>query len=210
MSCLKIQDNKNGSILPWKICTKKKIARAPFLNPFHPLGLRPHSTCWLPNPNLNVFRSLSIGDEPKLVLSRRQIIASLEEEISPSPTSSPPTQQIFSRSCLLHQLSQDEGSDSFSSSLESSDNEYLEDNSSEDGNSVDNENLMEFLCENNNILTGDQIIKRLKWVATLGVGGFGRVELVKIDTNQNCAFALKKIKKNEVETLNRNPKYSNW
>lgn len=145
---------------------------------------------------------MSIGDEPKLVLSRRQIIASLEEEISPSPTLSPPSsQQIFSRSCLLHQLSQDEGSDCLSSSLESSDNEYLEDNSSEDDH--DNENLMEFLCENNNVLTGDQIIKHLKWVATLGVGGFGRVELVKIDNNQNCAFALKKIKKNEVDILYR-------
>lgn len=62
---------------------------------------------------------------------------------------------------------------------------------------------MEFLCENNNVLTGDQIIKHLKWVATLGVGGFGRVELVKIDNNQNCAFALKKIKKNEVDILYR-------
>ena len=41
-------------------------------------------------------------------------------------------------------------------------------------------------------------LKNLKWVATLGVGGFGRVELVTVGNNRNNAFALKKMKKSEV------------
>ena len=41
-------------------------------------------------------------------------------------------------------------------------------------------------------------LKSLKWVATLGVGGFGRVELVTCGQNKNNAFALKKMKKSEV------------
>ena len=41
-------------------------------------------------------------------------------------------------------------------------------------------------------------LKSLKWIATLGVGGFGRVELVTAGPNNNVAFALKKMKKNEV------------
>ena len=38
----------------------------------------------------------------------------------------------------------------------------------------------------------------LQWVGTLGVGGFGRVELVTAGHNNNQAFALKKMKKAEV------------
>jgi len=39
----------------------------------------------------------------------------------------------------------------------------------------------------------------LQWVGTLGVGGFGRVELVTAGNNNNHAFALKKMKKAEIE-----------
>ena len=41
-------------------------------------------------------------------------------------------------------------------------------------------------------------LQDLRWVATLGVGGFGRVELV---TCGERSFALKKIKKSEVNTM---------
>ena len=42
-------------------------------------------------------------------------------------------------------------------------------------------------------------LKSLKWIATLGVGGFGRVELVTVSQNNNNAFALKKMKKSEIQ-----------
>lgn len=38
----------------------------------------------------------------------------------------------------------------------------------------------------------------LNWVATLGVGGFGRVELVTAGDNNNESFALKKMKKSDI------------
>ena len=41
-------------------------------------------------------------------------------------------------------------------------------------------------------------LSELQWVCTLGVGGFGRVELVTAGRNNNTAFALKKMKKFEV------------
>ena len=44
----------------------------------------------------------------------------------------------------------------------------------------------------------DVTLKSLRWIATLGVGGFGRVELVTVGQNSNKAFALKKMKKSEV------------
>jgi hypothetical protein len=43
-------------------------------------------------------------------------------------------------------------------------------------------------------------LESLTWVATLGVGGFGRVELVTGGSN-NRPFALKKMKKNEVSSI---------
>merc|ERR1719336_3704673 len=42
-------------------------------------------------------------------------------------------------------------------------------------------------------------LKSLKWIATLGVGGFGRVELVTVGANRSNAFALKKMKKSEIQ-----------
>ena len=44
-------------------------------------------------------------------------------------------------------------------------------------------------------------LSELQWVCTLGVGGFGRVELVTAGRNNNTAFALKKMKKFEVRCL---------
>lgn len=41
-------------------------------------------------------------------------------------------------------------------------------------------------------------LKDLNWVATLGVGGFGRVELVTAGDNNNESFALKKMKKSDI------------
>lgn len=38
----------------------------------------------------------------------------------------------------------------------------------------------------------------LNWIATLGVGGFGRVELVTAGDNNNESFALKKMKKSDI------------
>ena len=46
--------------------------------------------------------------------------------------------------------------------------------------------------------SADVTLKSLRWIATLGVGGFGRVELVTVGQNSNKAFALKKMKKSEV------------
>jgi len=44
-------------------------------------------------------------------------------------------------------------------------------------------------------------LESLTWVATLGVGGFGRVELVTAGPNNSIPFALKKMKKNEIQDL---------
>ena len=41
-------------------------------------------------------------------------------------------------------------------------------------------------------------LSQLHWVGTLGIGGFGRVELVTAGLNNNQTFALKKMKKVEV------------
>ena len=52
-----------------------------------------------------------------------------------------------------------------------------------------------------NLSSSTVSLKSLTWVATLGVGGFGRVELVTGGSN-NRPFALKKMKKNEVSSIN--------
>ena len=46
-------------------------------------------------------------------------------------------------------------------------------------------------------------LKNLKWIATLGVGGFGRVELVTLKSSDqdDQSFALKRMKKNNVSGL---------
>lgn len=38
----------------------------------------------------------------------------------------------------------------------------------------------------------------LRVIATLGVGGFGRVELVQIHADSNRSFALKQMKKSQI------------
>ena len=67
-----------------------------------------------------IFRSVSVDSKPKPVLSRRQILASLEEENSfgsssssgsrwsSSTPSSSPSEPMFSRSCLIQSISHDE------------------------------------------------------------------------------------------------------
>jgi len=42
-------------------------------------------------------------------------------------------------------------------------------------------------------------LQDLSWVGTLGIGGFGRVELVTAGENNNLTFALKKMKKIEIK-----------
>jgi len=42
-------------------------------------------------------------------------------------------------------------------------------------------------------------LSQLHWVGTLGIGGFGRVELVTAGLNNNQTFALKKMKKAEIQ-----------
>ena len=41
----------------------------------------------------------------------------------------------------------------------------------------------------------------LRTIATLGVGGFGRVELVQIAGDPSRSFALKQMKKSQVQIL---------
>lgn len=46
---------------------------------------------------------------------------------------------------------------------------------------------------------GDLQLSQLHWIGTLGIGGFGRVELVTAGLNNNQTFALKKMKKIEIQ-----------
>lgn len=86
--------------------------------------------------------------------------------------------------------------DSGGETLESSDEEEDEENIG-NNNAEDHLGWEEEQCEDQ--LGGEKLsLKNLKWIATLGVGGFGRVELVTAGHNNNLAFALKKMKKNEV------------
>jgi cGMP-dependent protein kinase 1 len=49
-------------------------------------------------------------------------------------------------------------------------------------------------------------LQDLRIIATLGVGGFGRVELVQISGDHQRSFALKQMKKAQVLSLkNKNP-----
>ena len=86
--------------------------------------------------------------------------------------------------------------DSGGETLESSDDE-------EDEENIENNNVEDHLGweeqQGEDLLGGEKLsLKNLKWIATLGVGGFGRVELVTAGHGNNIAFALKKMKKNEV------------
>ena len=84
--------------------------------------------------------------------------------------------------------------------METSDEEEEE----EDEDNIENNNVEDHLGWEEEQQSEDQLggeklsLRNLKWIATLGVGGFGRVELVTAGHNNNLAFALKKMKKNEV------------
>jgi len=67
----------------------------------------------------------------------------------------------------------------------------------------------DFICDNRKISHCDNAapascwvdnldLADLSWVGTLGIGGFGRVELVTAGENNNTTFALKKLKKIEI------------
>merc|ERR1711874_428920 len=55
-----------------------------------------------------------------------------------------------------------------------------------------------FDCDGEDFTPHEVNLEDLTWVATLGVGGFGRVELVTAGGNK-IPFALKKMKKNEIQ-----------
>ena len=120
-------------------------------------------------------RSHSVDSRPAPALSRRQILASLAGRED---------QSTFSRASLLLSLSRQEASarlDRLDSSGETIDSEEEE---VEDGETQPGE-------------AGAVSLVGLTWVATLGVGGFGRVELV-THTQSGRTFALKKMKKSQV------------
>lgn len=105
-----------------------------------------------------------------------------------------------------------------SSSSSSSDDEH-QDNTYPDRitDFNDNEKLCkDFICDNRKISDCDNAVsldtkadvkswvenlqlEDLSWVGTLGIGGFGRVELVTAGENNNTTFALKKLKKIEIK-----------
>jgi len=185
-------------------------------------------------------RSVSVDShskQPKPVLSRRQILASLEEENSfgssssssrwsSSTPSSSPAEPMFSRSCLIQSISKeddnefDKDSNSRFADRETqsrhkcdSSGETIDTSDSEEYTEQDAEEVLEWgqsrhwfqdpeseEDEDNSLdLLHNVTLKSLKWVATLGVGGFGRVELVTVGNNRNNAFALKKMKKSEIQ-----------
>lgn len=179
-------------------------------------------------------RSASVDSNSKPVLSRRQILASLEEENSPlgtsltsqwsasTPSSSP--EPLFSRACLIQSISKDDEDwregfadtqcrqkcNSSGESVVTSDSEELseqEDRDNEEEHLEEGEEEDHWFHDQDGSDCGageheqsaDVTLKSLRWIATLGVGGFGRVELVTVGQNSNKAFALKKMKKSEIQ-----------
>jgi len=205
-------------------------------------------------------RSYSVDSHQKPTLSRRQILASLEEENGPSlsPSSpslssctwssgSPPPPSsdtsfsessssgdgVFSRACLLQSISREESasprfgnarlkldssgetvdSDRFDSNSEASEDDgdnqldsildweedaksFLSDPAGANASELHEEPDSEHITEEFSPFT--VTLESLTWVATLGVGGFGRVELV-TGGQDNTPFALKKMKKSEIQ-----------
>ena len=83
--------------------------------------------------------------------------------------------------------------------METSDEEEEEEEEDNIGNNNVEDHLGWEEQQSEDLLGGEKLsLRNLKWIATLGVGGFGRVELVTAGHNNNLAFALKKMKKNEV------------
>ena len=78
--------------------------------------------------------------------------------------------------------------------MESSDEEEEDEDNIENNNTEELEDHLGWEEEQSeDLLGGEKLsLRNLKWIATLGVGGFGRVELVTA-RNNNLAFALKKM-----------------
>lgn len=125
----------------------------------------------------------------------------------------------FSRCILLQSISKEEirsvGLDHKTTTNGSTDDhsdENHNDNNIKDNNECDNQGTYSG-CDNQELETetkvgslhqispkvGNLELKDLSWVGTLGIGGFGRVELVTAGLNNNLAFALKKLKKIEIQ-----------
>ena len=104
------------------------------------------------------------------------------------------------------------GSDQKLSTDGSTDDENHNDINIKDNYDCDNQadysgcdNLESALTETKSVPPGGSKVaclelEDLSWVGTLGIGGFGRVELVTAGLNNNLAFALKKLKKIEVSS----------
>jgi len=188
------------------------------------------------NQSSTRLRSCSVESLSRPVVSRRQILASLEEnsfknipsssspplsEESPcswSSTSSSPSSSnsfrsltgvsegVFSRTSLIQSLSREE----CSQGLESGEDTEFNSEASEDDDDVVKVNCWEedvFLSDSSRtsypcpeqVLSPPEVsLDSLEWVTTLGVGGFGRVELVTAGP-QKIPFALKKMKKTEIK-----------
>jgi len=193
------------------------------------------------------------GTRHEPALSRRQILASLEDETgspssttsssssspSPSPRTSDTsfsesissTEGVFSRACLLQSISREDpastrfgaGRTKLDSAGESVDSERYDSHSEaseEEGDAVlddweeDSKSSISELSESSSSSHQDQdsdsddlaeefapdsvTMESLTWVATLGVGGYGRVELVTAGINRT-PFALKKMKKSQIQ-----------
>lgn len=162
----------------------------------------------------NHKRSISLDCGPAPVLSRRHILASLAQDESLSSSfssldSSPGldsiqgewtdgTANVFSRSCLVQSISREEDlTDRDVAKVKKYDqNDENLDPRKESEKGLENVQQEETVLEKTP--TEKLSLEMLDWVATLGVGGFGRVELV---TSQGKPYALKKIKKKEVKDV---------
>jgi len=156
----------------------------------------------------NHKRSISLDCSPAPVLSRRHILASLAQDESLSSSFSSldssqgewtdGTSNVFSRSCLVQSISRDEDHTDrdvakvHKYDLNKENRVLSEDSNKKLGNVQQEENIKD------NLPSKKLSMKMLDWVATLGVGGFGRVELV---TWQGEPYALKKIKRKEVKDV---------
>jgi len=180
-------------------------------------------------------RSRSLEGQRR-VLSRRQILASLQEEefsntmehrdlLSEvmvdvpeeedwdsqrhSKLSCDSLSSRFSRCVLIQSISREEvrcDTESYSS------DDQDKFSSSEETRDINDNNSVDYTCDNRKISNFERNVveetdnwveqlqlKDLSWVGTLGVGGFGRVELVTAGENNNSTFALKKLKKIEIK-----------
>lgn len=129
--------------------------------------------------------------------------SSSSREDSSEESEEPP----FSRCSLLQSISREEIRELESSDDErkSSGEEILSNNNNnnshphplDNSHEVDNNRNVDLHCDNCGSSEVSELrLDELCWVGTLGVGGFGRVELV---TANNRAFALKKMKKIEIK-----------